>query len=277
MDIVEKFEAARPRLTSIAHRILGSLHDAEDAVQIAWIRVQSAPPGHGLADADNPDGWLTTLVARICLDQLRLHARRNEAPLSADLIPAAQLEADEQFLRREEVSRAMLVVLHTLSPKQRVAYVLHDLFAVPFADIAAVLGTTEPAAKKLASRARGRLDESRGNPRSQGGDEDYRIVEAFLAAAAGGDIARLVTLLAPDAVRTADVSLLRSAAAPVLRGARAIAEETRLFADRIAVTTVLLVGGRPVGVIAPGGHPLALVIMEIRGGLISHVAITRHM
>lgn len=281
--MVEKFEAARPRLLSLAYRIVGSYQDAEDAVQTAWTRVQAAD----LSEVAEPDAWLTTVTARLCLDLLRARERRGELPLLLDDIGGEQAGADEAFLRREDVSRALLVLLGELSPAQRVAYVLHDLFAVPFDRVATVLDATPAAAKKLASRARGRLRDTRppesgtasGYPGISGPPDiaaHLEIVEAFLAAARGGDIARLVTLLAPDAVRIADPRLLPVGAATEVRGATAVAEETRLFADRIAVTATLLLAGRPAAVIAPGGHPFALIRFRIVGRVVQEIEISRY-
>ncbi|TDE24006.1 sigma-70 family RNA polymerase sigma factor [Actinomadura sp. 6K520] len=269
MELVERFEAARPRLMSLAHRIVGSHHDAEDAVQNAWARVQAADT----AEVTNLDGWLTTVTARLCLDLLRARERRGELPLVSADIPGEQLGADEAFLRREAVSRALLVLLGELSPRQRVAYVLHDLFAVPFDQVAEVLDTTPASAKKLASRARTRLREPHpAEPADHPGH--LEIVEAFLAAARGGDIARLVTLMAPDAVRTADSRLLPAGAPGRVRGAVAVAEETRYFTDRIAAAAPVLVAGRPGAVIAPGGHAFALIRFRLGAGLVTEIEIT---
>ncbi|TXK40951.1 sigma-70 family RNA polymerase sigma factor [Nonomuraea sp. C10] len=269
MKLVEHFEASRPRLMSLAHRIVGSYHDAEDAVQTAWTRVQAA----GAADIANLDGWFTTVTARLCLDLLRARERRGELPLHSDDIAGARIGADETFLRREEVSRALLVLLDELSPRQRVAYVMHDLFAIPFDQVAATLGTNAVSAKKLASRARARLRDVRPVIRRHDAEEN-EIIEAFLAAAHGGDIARLVTLMAPDVVRTADPSLLPAGSATEVRGAAAVAEETRIFADRIAVAAPVLIAGRPGAVIAPGGHAYALIRFHIDAGLITKIEIT---
>jgi RNA polymerase sigma factor (sigma-70 family) len=269
VKIVEHFEAARPRLMSLAHRIVGSHHDAEDVVQTVWVRAQAAD----LADVTNLDGWFTTVTARLCLDLLRARRRRGELPLLFDDIPGDRSGADEAFLRREDVSRALLVLLGELSPAQRVAYVLHDLFAVPFDRIAAVLGTNPASAKKQASRARGRIRGAHpAEPASAAGD--LQIVEAFLAAAREGDLERLVTLMAPGAVRTADLRLLPAGAGSEVRGATAIADETSVFRDRIAVAAPVLVAGRPGAVIAPGGHPYALIRFRIGGGLVTGIAIT---
>jgi RNA polymerase sigma factor (sigma-70 family) len=268
VQLDERFEASRPRLISLAHRLVGSYHDAEDAVQATWLRVASADP----AQVVEPEAWLTTVTTRLCLDQLRARRRRGELPLRADEIPADRLAADEAFLRREEVSRAFLVVLQQLSPQQRVSYVLHDLFAVPFEQIAGILGTTTGSAKKLASRARTRLRgaDPAGSPQHA---QELRIIEAFLAAARGGDLARLVELMAPGAVRHADPALLRGGAQTTVRGAAAVAEETSAFRDRIAAAAPILLGGHPGAVIAPGGHPLALIRFTIAGDLITVIEI----
>jgi len=287
VEAVEAFEAARPRLMSLAFRIVGSHHDAEDAVQTAWARTQAA----GTAQVENPDAWFATVTARACLDILRARRRRAELPLLADDVPGGRMSADETFLRREDLSRALLVLLAELSPRQRVAYVLHDLFAVPFDEIATVLDTSTPSAKKLASRARIRLHEagvgaaadagtaaSGGNEpasaRSVDRAEHLEIVEAFLAAARGGDMARMVHLMAPDAVRTADARLLPPGVRTTVRGATEVAEETRAFVDRIAVAVPMLVGGHPAAVIAPGGHPWAIVRFRIEAGLVTGIDIS---
>ncbi|MFC7546132.1 sigma-70 family RNA polymerase sigma factor [Plantactinospora sp. GCM10030261] len=271
MELVEQFEAARPRLMSLAFRIVGSRHDAEDAVQTAWVRAQTTD----LTEVANADAWFTTVTARLCLDQIRSRRRRGEIPLDIEDVPDGRLSADEAFLHREEVSRALLVLLRELSPRQRVAYVLHDLFRVPFDEVAAVLDTNPGSAKKLASRARGRL---RGAQEvSDGNAEHFEIVEAFLAAARGGDIARLVTLMAPDAVRTADPRLLPTDAPTTVQGAAAVAAETTRFVDRIAAAVPVFVDGQPGAVIAPGGHPAALVRFTIDAGLVAGVDITPYV
>lgn len=271
MELIDAFEVARPRLLSLAHRILGSAHDAEDAVQMAWLRTQTAER----AAVDNPDGWFTTVTARLCLDQLRARERRGELPLFADAVPDEHLAADEEFLRREDVSRALLILLGRLTPAQRVAYVLHDLFDVPFDRIAAVLDTSPANAKKLGSRARLRLRGSDVAADTAGISDHARIVDAFLMAARGGDMDRLVELMAPDVVRTVDPDVLPEGAVVEVRGARTVAEETRFFIDRIHASIALLVNGRPGAVIAPGGHPLAGIRFEITDDRITRIAITR--
>ncbi|MET7826729.1 MULTISPECIES: sigma-70 family RNA polymerase sigma factor [unclassified Streptomyces] len=252
---IEEFETARPHLLSAAHRMLGSAHDAQDAVQTAWLRAmtaRSSPP------IDDSSAWLTTVTARVCLDELRARRRRNEAPLLADAIPAAELAADEAILRTEDVSRALMVLLNHLTPPQRVAYVLHDLFSVPFDQIAHVLGGTVSSAKKHASRARQRLDSAQRTS-EQNSRPDEQIVEAFLTAAQTGDTRTMIQLLAPDSVRDADAALLPRGARTAVIGAAAIASETVHFRHRIQAACRLTVNNNPVYLIAPGGHPLATI------------------
>lgn len=272
MELIDEFEVARPRLISLAYRLLGSLEDAEDTVQTAWLRAQAADQ----TQIDNPAGWLTTVTARLCLDQLRSRARRAELPLLADAIPGDQLAADEEFLRREDIARALLVLLSQLTPTQRVAYVLHDLFRLPFGEVAGVLATTPTNAKKMASRARRRLEGSdpasaEESPQTWG---HWRVVDAFLAAARGGRIDTLVALMAPDVVRAADPSVLPEDGAVEVVGSRAVAEETRYFTDRVHTSIPMLVNGAPAAVIAPGGHPLAAITFEFRDEKITRIEIT---
>ncbi|MFH8755623.1 sigma-70 family RNA polymerase sigma factor [Streptomyces atroolivaceus] len=252
---VEEFETARPHLLSAAHRMLGSAHDAQDAVQTAWLRAMTARSSPSI---DNPSAWLMTVTARVCLDELRARHRRNEAPLLADAIPAAELAADEAILRTEDVSRALIVLLNQLTPPQRVAYVLHDLFSAPFDQIALVLGGTVSSAKKHASRARQRLG-SGEYASERNSRPDQQIVEAFMTAARTGDTRRMIQLLAPDSVRDADAALLPRGARTAVIGAVGIASETVHFRQRIQAACRLTVNDKPVYLIAPGGHPLAAI------------------
>lgn len=225
MDLND-FEAARPRLIAVATRMLGSAADAEDAVQEAWLRADRAD---GDGTVDNPTAWLTTVVSRICLDRLR--SRRDTDTLD-DVDPADPTPApDEQVQLAESVGAAMGAVLDDLAPAERVAFVLHDVFAVPFDDVAAIVGKSPAATRQLASRARRRVA---GTPRPDAARTD--AVRAFLAASRDGDFTALVDLLDPDAVfrtRTDDAS-------SVLVGAPAIAEA---FLFKAKTALVALVDG----------------------------------
>lgn len=234
--------------------MLGSIHDAEDAVQLTWLRANGA----ATADVDNPVAWLTTVLTRLCLDQLRERRTRVVGPQLDGETPDDAPAAEEDYIQREDVSRAVLVLISRLTPAQRVAYVLHDLFSVPFDQIAEILGTTTVAAKKNASRARARI---RGaDPADSADERQHRaIVAAFLSAARGGDVDMLIALMAPDCVRVADEALLPPGAPTRVTGASAVAEETRQFVDRIRASTPLRVNGRLVDVIAPGGRALAAI------------------
>ncbi len=269
MVSTSEFEAARPQLTAMAFRLLGSIHDAEDAVQSAWIKATTA----GADDLRNPAAWLTTILTRVCLDQLRVRKRRGEEPLLVDMLPADGVAADEHYLKRENISRALMVVLEQLTPAQRIAYVLHDLFDVPFREVAETLGTSPDNAKKHASRARRRIVQASTAPITT--TIDGAVVEAFLLAAAGGEIDRMVALMTDDCIRVADTALVPPSTPAVLTGARAVAKETTLFADRIRSSTPILVEGRSVHVIAPGGHRLAVIDISIRGRRVARIDISR--
>lgn len=262
------FLAERPRLLSIAHRILGSIHDAEDAVQTAWLRVQTSSD----VAVDNVPAWLTTVVSRVCIDQLRERSRRETLVYPPASYSDAVLAADEAFLLREDVSRALMVLLTSLTPPQRVAYVLHDLFAVPFARIAEILDTTPTSAKKLASRARSRIEAVPPAEVSVDARHDD-LVTAFLQAAAGGDMSGMLTLMAPDCVRIVDASLVPAGTAVTVSGAAAVAEETRYFADRIRASIPMRVNGNPVFVVAPGGHPIAAIDVAVDAGVVTSITI----
>lgn len=261
--LAQHFDADRRHLRSVAFQLLGSTADADDAVQSAWLKASRADFGA----VDNLSGWFTTITAREALDQLRARKRRAEQPLADPdeldrLAGAASAPADKDALLAESVSDALLVVLDRLSPAQRVAFVLHDVFAMPFETIAAVLNRSPDAAKKLASRARGRLHPGPGSePRRT--TRHLEVVEAFLAASAGGDVAGLLELLAPDVVRTVDRALVPGDVATTLRGAKEVAGETRRFARRARSGAVMLIDGRPGIVIAARGRVQILLVIGI--------------
>ncbi|MBO0839394.1 MAG: sigma-70 family RNA polymerase sigma factor [Sciscionella sp.] len=269
MVLASDFEAARSQLTALAFRLLGSIHDAEDAVQNTWIKASIASAD----DLRNPAAWLTTVLTRVCLDQLRMRRRRREEPLFADMIAAESLAADENYLQREKVSRALMVVLDVLTPAQRIAYVLHDLFDVPFREVARTLGTSQDNAKKHASRARRRIEQTEPVPAVE--RVDTAVVDAFLTAASGGDIDRMLAMMTDGCTRTADADLVPGGTPTVVVGAASVAEETRLFVDRIRAAVPMVVDGRPAYVIAPGGHLLAVVDIATSNGRVARINISR--
>ncbi|HYB34675.1 MAG TPA: sigma-70 family RNA polymerase sigma factor [Mycobacterium sp.] len=259
-DLAQRFDADRRHLRSVAFRLLGSVADAEDAVQSAWLKASRADPD----TIENLTGWFTTITAREAVDQLRARTRRAEQPLDeSDRVPGmVSAPADEDLLLADSVSRALLVVLDRLSPAQRVAYVLHDVFGLAFETIGDLLDRSPAAAKKLASRARGRLHAGRSaEPRRTA--EHLKIVEAFLAASRGGDISTLLGLLAPDVVRRVDRVLVPDDVPTEIRGSSQVAEETRRFTQRAQAGAVLLIDGAPGIAIAPRGRVQALLRIRI--------------
>ncbi len=259
------FEANRGHLKSVAFRMLGSQSEAEDAVQEAWLRLSRADAG----SVDNLAGWLTTVVARICLDMLRQRKSRREEPLAFDDArpePAAQepgLEHEMQLAN--SVGLAMLVVLNALAPAERIAFVLHDMFDLPFDEIAPIIDRTPAAARQLASRARRRV---RGSPALANPDltRQRAVVEAFLAASRGGDFAGLLALLDPDVVVRADAAATRLGATTGLRGATAVAES--LMGRAQAARPVLVDGGVGI-VVAPRGRLLLVIRLTFADGKIA--------
>jgi len=269
-DLARRFDSDRRQLKSVAFHVLGSAADAEDAVQSAWVKASQAD--HGLVE--NLTGWFTTITAREAIEVLRTRKRRAEQPLADpdQLERSASAGADERAVLTDSVSRALLVVLDRLSPAQRVAFVLHDVFAMPFDAIGELLDRSPGAAKKLASRARGRLHAG-GSVEPTRTAEHLKIVEAFLDASRGGDIATLLDLLAPDVVRRVDRVLVPDDVPTERRGAKEVAEETRRFALRARAGVVVLVNGVPGVAIAPGGHVEALVQIGIEDGRIQTIDI----
>ncbi|MDT0263335.1 sigma-70 family RNA polymerase sigma factor [Jatrophihabitans lederbergiae] len=238
--LTQRFEQDRPRLQAMAYRMLGSQPEAEDAVQEAWLRLSRS-------DADqvaNLSGWLTTVVSRICLDQLRSRGTRREAVLGDELtasLPAPRSDGgdpEHEAVLADSVGGALLVVLDALSPAERVAFVLHDLFAVPFDEVATVLGRSGDAAKQLASRARRRVRGAPGVERNP--DRQRKVVAAFLAASRNGDFAGLLALLHPDAMLRADAAAVLAGAAAEVRGAAAVAET---FSGRAQAARLALIDG----------------------------------
>ncbi|RDI59649.1 sigma-70 family RNA polymerase sigma factor [Nocardia pseudobrasiliensis] len=235
LDLVARqFERQRARLQVLAQRILGSRAEAEDAVQEAWLRLSRSET----EEIDNLAGWLTTVVSRVCLTMLHSRAQRGEDGLGEFDAPEAGLDPEQQVVLDDSIGAALVVVLDTLAPSERLAFVLHDLFAVPFDEIATVLGKTPAAARQLASRARRRM-RTVGEVRADR-DRQRVVVEAFLSASRGGDFAALLRLLDPEVVLRADAVAVASGAVSGARGARAVAE---VFAGRAKRALPALIDG----------------------------------
>ena len=257
-DLASEFEAERGRLRGLAYRMLGSAAEADDAVQEAWLRLNRVD------SVDNLAAWLTTVVSRVCLDVLRSRKARREEPFEVFPEPVADADPAGEAALADSVGRALLVVLDALGPAERIAFVLHDLFAVPFDRIAPVLDRTPVAAKKLASRARQRV---RGTSPLPPADlaRHRRVVDAFLTAARGGDLAALLDVLAPDVVRRADAAALPVGAPLEARGAPAVAEETQVFGKRARFAEAALVDGAVGVVVAPHGRLMLALAVTVEG------------
>ncbi len=257
--LAERFEAHRGQLRAVAYRMLGSLSEADDAVQEAWLRL-SRTDADGI---ESLEGWLRTVVSRLCLDMLRSRASRREEPLEAHApAPAPDDGPEQEALLVESVGRAMLVVLDRLSPAERVAFVLHDLFSVPFDQIAPVVERTAVAAKKLASRARQRVRGAGSVPAAELARQRV-VVEAFLAAARSGDLDALLAVLDPDAVRRADRLSLPPGRATVVRGADAVAREMLVLGHRARLAEPALLDGAVGVLVAPRGRLLLALAVTV--------------
>ncbi|MFC5758365.1 sigma-70 family RNA polymerase sigma factor [Rhizobium sp. GCM10022189] len=264
--LADEFEANRGHLRAVAFRMLGSRSEAEDAVQEAWLRLTRSDRN----DVDNLSGWLTTVVARICLDMLRSRKTRREEPLDlpahgAIVDIASNPEREAAFA--DSVGLALLVVLQTLSPAERVAFVLHDMFDLPFEEIATVIGRSAAAARQLASRARRRVQ---GQPETPDVDlaRKRSIAEAFLTASRNGDIEGLIAVLAPDAVFRPDAAATRLGNVVPLRGAAAVAES---FKGRATSARVALVDDEVGLVVFIEGQLRVVLMLSFEGDQISTV------
>ncbi|WP_338829231.1 sigma-70 family RNA polymerase sigma factor [Bradyrhizobium sp. 27S5] len=266
-SLTEKFEANRPRLRAVAYRMLGSTAEVDDAVQEAWLRLGRTDT----AAVDNLGGWLTTVIARICLDMLRSRKSRREEPIGPHVPESvADNPSERETEMADAVGAALLVVLETLAPAERLAFVLHDMFAVPFEEIAPIVGRTPAAARQLASRARRRVQ---GAPPAPDADLDRQrgIVEAFLAASRNGDFEALLAVLAPDVVVHADQAAQRLGSLPVIRGAAAVAAS---FKGRAQAARPALVDGE-IGVAVIFGGALRVVLrVTISGDRIAAIDAT---
>lgn len=255
MDVTD-LDAERPRLTAIATRILGSPADADDVLQEAWLRLSRAD------DVDDPPAWLTTVVTRLCLDHLRKRSTRSDAEAEAPAEPAL-VDPEADALLAERVGGAMQVVLDTLAPAERAAFVLHDVFGYPFDEISAVLGRSGTAVRQLASRARRKVQGTPEPAAEQAGRaESRRVVDAFLTAARGGELATLLSLLAPDAVMRADLVGQRMGTDPVYDGAAAVAAR---FNGARGATPVAIDGDLGAAWILAGTMKVAFVFQVVAG------------
>jgi RNA polymerase sigma-70 factor (ECF subfamily) len=281
--LAQEFETHRSHLGAVAYRMLGSLSEAEDAVQESWLRLNRADTG----DVRNLGGWLTTVVARVCLDMLRSRASRREEPIGVHVPDPIVSRADgldpadpaDHAVLADSVGLALLVVLETLAPAERLAFVVHDMFAVPFEEIAPIVGRTPASARQLASRARRRVQGAAAP------DPDLRrqheVVEAFLAAARGGDLEALVAVLDPDVVLRADVGAVAAGAMPagasrLVRGARAVAGQALTF-ERLgaggAVSRLALVNGAVGVVTTRDGAVVTVLGFTVAGGRVAEIDI----
>jgi RNA polymerase sigma factor (sigma-70 family) len=267
-QLAEQFEANRPHLRSVAYRMLGSVAEADDAVQEGWLRV-SRSGAHGV---ENLGGWLTTIVGRVCLDMLRSRKARREDSLDVRVPDPVVALADggnpeHEALLAESVGLALLIVLETLEPAERLAFVLHDMFAVPFDEIARIIDRSPTAARQLASRARRRVQ--RTAPVADGSLAEQRVVvDAFLSASRAGDFEALVAVLHPDIVLRADTGGAVGGGSRLVRGAAAVAGQALLF-SRLAHSAMPAVVNGAVGVLAVvDGRLVSVTGLTISGGKI---------
>jgi RNA polymerase sigma-70 factor (ECF subfamily) len=271
--LAERFEENRGRLRAVAYRMLGSLAEADDALQDAWLRASR----RGANDVEHLEAWLTTIVARVCLNRLRARRRRREEPLGTGLPdPIISREGppdpEDEALLADSVGLALLVVLDTLTPPERLAFVLHDMFDLPFDEIASIVGRSPEAARQLASRARRRVRGAAVPEPDADLARQREVVDAFLAAAREGDFDALVSVLHPEVVLRADFGRRRRP--QVVRGAAAVAGQARVYHPLAQAADVrrVLVNGLPGGVIVVAGRPFAVMAFTVRGGRIVEIA-----
>lgn len=269
--LAQRFETHRPHLRGVAYRMLGSLTEADDAVQEAWIRLSGADT----RDVENLRAWLTTVVGRVCLNLLRSRRTRREAPLEAHVpdpivSPESGMDPEHEAILGDSIGLALLAVLASLSPAERVAFVLHDVFAIPFDDIAPIVGRSSAATRQLASRGRRRVH---GAPVPDAGlDDQWAVVGAFLSAARDGDFERLLAVLDPDVTLRSDGGTSRPGLLTLIHGSTAVATSALTFRRAAANATRTLVNGLPGGVAwLPDGRPFAVLAFTVVGGRIVEI------
>ena len=269
--MTQGFEEHRDHLRGVAYRMLGSLGEADDALQEAWIRVSRAD----VDDVENVRGWLATVVARVCLNMLRSRSRRREEPLEAGglpdpvISPAGELQPEDEVLLADSVGVALFVVLDTLSPAERLAFVLHDTFGLPFDEIAPMVGRSSQATRQLASRARRRVRDAQVHEPDASVPGQRRVVEAFFRAARDGDFAGLLQVLDPDVVLRSDFGSRRQLVPPVVTGAEAVAQNARPVPGATLVPA--LVNGAAGVVVVVKGRPYAVMGFTVRNGRIVEI------
>lgn len=266
----ERFERHRSHLRSVAYRMLGSEAEADDALQEAWLRVHEQDAG----SIDNIQAWLTTVVGRVCLNMLRARRTRGEKLSGVHVpdpvvMPSDAANPEQEALMADSVGLALLVVLEALTPAERLAFVLHDVFGVSFADIATILERSQPAAMQLASRARRRVQQAPVPDRNLA--RQRSVVDAFFAAARDGDFEALVHILHPDVVLRIDGGRLRSGASLVLHGAEAVAAHTTTYSKLHPYVVPALVNGTAGAVIAPHGEPYAVMAFTVTNGKVTTI------
>lgn len=260
--LTERFEQHRPHLRAVAYRMLGSVSETDDALQEAWLRIRKQDP----VAVENMQAWLTTVVGRVCLNMLRSRrARREELPGARVPDPVVTLsdtvDPEEEALLADSVGLALLVVLDALGPAERLAFVLHDVFGLPFADVATALDRSEAAAQQLASRARRRLRNSPEPDRDLA--RQRRVVDAFFAASRDGDFDALLEVLDPDVELRIDGGILRAEASLVLHGADAVAAHTTTYSKLYPFVRPALVNGAAGAVVAPRGRVLSVMAFTV--------------
>ena len=272
MDVADRlagrFEASRPRLRAMAYRMLGSLNDADDAVQEGWLHAARATASGGADDVANLEGWFTTIVARVCLDMLRSRKSRREEPLDPD--DAAVGGPEQEAMLADSVGLALLVVLDTLPPAERVAFVLHDTFALPFGEIASITGRSPAAARQLASRARRRVHGTASVPGTRLARQ-RKVADAFLTASRGGDLGALLAVLDPEVVLHADAASAPRGVPVTISGAAAVARGARAASGRSRHSRVALVNGTPGIVMAPRGRLVLVLAFTIPDDRITRI------
>ncbi|MFB3922016.1 MAG: sigma-70 family RNA polymerase sigma factor [Terriglobia bacterium] len=270
--LAERFEENRSHLRAVAYRMLGSVAEADDAIQDAWLRLSRSDA----AEIDNLRGWLTTVVARICLDLLRARTSRREEPLEAQAPdPVAsrdeKIDPEQEALLADSVGLALLVVLDRLTPAERIAFVLHDLFAVPFEEIAPIVGRSPSAARQLASRARRRVQGTATVPDADL-SQQREVVDAFLAALRGGDFDGLIAVLDPELVVRADQPG-RPGAPLEVRGARVWAKQALSYSKGATFARMAFVDGAVGAIVAPGGRLFRVLRFAFADGRISRIEV----